>query len=91
VLRVSVRVKPGSSRTAVGGAYGQDGQLIVAVNAPPVEGAANEAVVAAVAKAFALRKGDVSLLSGHTGRSKVLELRGDAETLGLRLQELLTK
>lgn len=87
---MTVRVKPGSSRTAVGGCYG-DGQLVVAVSAPPVEGAANAAVVDAVARAFGVRRADVTLVGGQTGRSKVLELKGDPGALGHRLQELLGK
>jgi uncharacterized protein (TIGR00251 family) len=91
VFRVTVRVKPASSRTAVGGHYGEDDQLVVAVNAPPVDGAANTAVIAAVAKAFGLRRADIRLVSGQTGRSKVLELNGDSATLSRRLLELLQK
>jgi uncharacterized protein (TIGR00251 family) len=87
-LRVTVRVKPGSSRTAVGGTYG-DGQLVVAVNAPPVEGAANKAVVEAVASAFGLRRSDVALVAGQTGRTKIIELAGDADLLAARLRGLL--
>jgi len=87
-LRVTVRVKPGSSRTAVGGRYG-DGQLVVAVNAPPVEGAANKAVVEAVASAFGLRRSDVALVAGQTGRTKIIELAGDADLLAARLRGLL--
>lgn len=75
-LRITVRVKPGASRARVGGRYG-DGQLIVAVNAPPVDGAANEAVIAAVAKALGLRTRQVRLVSGHTSRSKALSLDVD--------------
>jgi uncharacterized protein (TIGR00251 family) len=94
VFRVTVRVKPGASRTAVGGRWGdsaQGEQLVVAVNAPPVDGAANMAVITAVAKEFGLRRGDIRLISGATGRSKVLELNGDSETLRRRLLELLQK
>lgn len=87
-FRVTVRVKPGSSRASVGGSYG-DGQLVVAVNAPPVDGAANAAVVAAVASAFGLRRADVELISGRTGRTKTLELSGDAAELAARLGRLL--
>lgn len=47
---------------------------MVAVNAPPVDGAANEAVVAAVAKALGLRPRQVSIVSGHTSRSKVVAI-----------------
>ena len=79
-VRIAVRVKPGSSRTRVGGSFGND-ELVVAVNAPPVEGAANEAVVKAVAAALGLRPRQVALVSGHASRSKVLEVdvEDDAE------------
>ena len=85
-----MRVRPGASRTAVGGSYGE-GQLVVAVGKPPVDGAANAAVIEAVADAFGLRRSDVRLISGQTGRSKVLELAADPEILAVRLVELINK
>jgi uncharacterized protein YggU (UPF0235/DUF167 family) len=96
-MRVSVRVKPGASRTKVGGQYGegsggQAGFLIVRVSQQAVEGAATEAVLKAVAKAFGLRRADVDLVSAHMGRTsrtKVLELRGEEQSLSARLAELL--
>lgn len=93
-MRVSVRVKPGASRTLVGGQYGEEstGQvavLIVRVGARAVEGAATEAVLKAVAKAFGLRRADVDLVGGQTARTKVLELRGDEQALSTRLAQLL--
>jgi uncharacterized protein len=72
-VRVTVRVKPGASRARVGGRYGEDA-LVVSVNAPPVDGAANEAVARVVAGALGLRPRQVSVLSGHTARTKVLAL-----------------
>ena len=93
-MRVSVRVKPGSSRTKVGGRYGEEsgdhaGVLIVRVGARAVEGAATEAVLLAVAKAFGLRRADVDLVGGLTARTKVLELRGEERILSTRLAQLL--
>lgn len=93
-MRVSVRVKPGASRTKVGGQYGEasDGQapvLIVYVGQRAVEGAATEAVLKAVAKAFGLRRADVDLVRGLTSRTKVLELRGEDQALSTRLTQLL--
>jgi len=93
-MRVSVRVKPGASRTGVGGQYGEasggrEGVLIVRVGARAVEGAATEAVLNAVAKAFGLRRADVGLVSGLTSRTKVLELQGEERTLSTRLTQLL--
>jgi hypothetical protein len=93
-MRVRVRVKPGASRTKVGGQYGEEsaGQavLIVFVAQRAVDGAATEAVLKAVAKAFGLRRGDVDLVRGWTSRSKVLELRGKEEELSERLTRLLS-
>ena len=93
-MRVSVRVKPGSSRTKVGGRYGEEsgghaGVLIVRVGARAVEGAATEAALLAVAQAFGLRRADVDLVGGLTARTKVLELRGEERSLSTRLAQLL--
>jgi hypothetical protein len=63
--------------------------LIVRVGARAVEGAATEAVLKAVAKAFGLRRADVGLVGGLTSRTKVLELRGEEGGLSRRLAELL--
>ena len=92
-VRVSVRVKPGASRTSVGGRYGESvgvaGVLVVRVGARAVEGAATDAVLKAVAKAFGLRRADVDLVLGATSRTKVLELHGQDSELSARLTELL--
>jgi uncharacterized protein len=74
MIRITVRVRPGASRTKVGGSYGDPPQLAVAVSSPPVDGAANEAVAKAVATALGLRPARVSVVSGHTARNKVLAL-----------------
>lgn len=88
-LRLTVRVRPGASRNHVGGEYGE-GELIVAVNAPPVDGAANEAVIRAIAASFDIRARGVSLVSGHQSRTKVLELDiDDVARARARLSELL--
>ena len=89
-----MRVKPGASRPKVGGQYGDgsDGHapiLIVSVAARAVDGAATEAVLKAVAKAFDLRRADVDLVSGMTSRTKVLELVGGDQDLSTRLAQLL--
>jgi len=76
-IRLTVRVKPGASRTKVGGSYGEDRQLVVAVNSPPVDGAANQAVVAALADALGVRRRDISLVSGQTARTKIVMIDVD--------------
>jgi uncharacterized protein YggU (UPF0235/DUF167 family) len=92
-MRVSVRVKPGASRTKVGGQYGEvsahGATLVVSVAQRAVDGAATEGVLKAVARAFGLRRADVDLVRGRTSRTKVLELRGEEQDLAKRLAELL--
>ena len=80
-LRVTVRVRPGAGRTAVGGEHG--GALVVRVSAPAVDGRATEAALTAVAAAFGVRRAAVTLVTGATSRTKVVEVAGgDPAVLG---------
>lgn len=65
-------MRPGASRTRVGGLHGD--RLVVAVQARAVDGAATEAALAAVADALGLRRRHVSLVAGATSRDKVVEV-----------------
>ena len=78
-VRVRIRVRPGTSRTAVGGSYGD--ALVVAVSAPAVDGRATEAALAAVAVAFGVRRRQVALVSGGASRDKIVEIDGDPAEL----------
>ena len=60
----------------------------VRISAPPVEGAANAALIAFLAKVLRLRKSDISVVSGETSRVKLLHLIGDEADLGARLLAL---
>ena len=71
-VRIAVRVRPGASRTVVGGSYA--GALVVRVGAQAVDGKANEAAIRALANAFGVRRRDVVLVSGATNRSKVIDV-----------------
>ena len=73
-MKVTIRVRPGSSRPLVGGSY--DGALIVRVGARAVDGAATEEALRGVAQAFGVRRGDVALVSGATSRTKVVSVDG---------------
>jgi uncharacterized protein len=90
-VRISVRVRPGARSDEVGGSWsGPRGPaLVVAVRARAVEGAANAAVVAALAAAFGVRRGDVEIVAGARGRDKVVALRADRAELTARLAELM--
>ncbi len=84
-IRLWVRVKPGSSRSGVGGEWGDDPpRLVVAVQARAVDGEANKAVVEAVAKALGVSRRSVRIVTGSKSRSKVLEIDAvTAETVAL--------
>ncbi len=71
-MRFAVRVKPGASRTFVGGRRGE--ALVVSVSAPALDGRANEAVRKALADAFGVRARDVTIVRGERGRDKLVEL-----------------
>ncbi|NUP54099.1 MAG: DUF167 domain-containing protein [Catenulispora sp.] len=70
-LRIPIRVKPGSSRTRVGGRHGERA-LIVAVSAKAVDGAATEAALRALADALGTSRRSVVLITGATSRDKVV-------------------
>jgi uncharacterized protein (TIGR00251 family) len=73
-LIIDIQVVPRSSRAAVGPAVGD--RLRVAVTAPPVDGAANAAVIEALAEAFGVRRAGVSIVRGTTGRRKTVRIAG---------------
>lgn len=73
-VRFSVRVQPRSSRTGVEGVHGD--ALKVRVNAPPVDGAANESVVEALAEALGVSRRAVRIVSGESSRTKIVEVDG---------------
>jgi uncharacterized protein len=79
-VTLAVRAQPGAKKTAITGVYGQGAtaQLKIAVQAPPIEGRANEALIAFLAGFFALPRTSVALMSGELSRSKVFLLRGVA-------------
>ncbi|BCB73907.1 hypothetical protein GCM10022251_12740 [Phytohabitans flavus] len=84
-LVVPVRVKPGAARARVGGRYdGPYGSaLVIAVNAPPVDGRATEAARRALAAALGVRPAQVALRSGAASRDKLFEVSGTADPADL--------
>ena len=87
-LLIEIRVRPNSSRNKVGGVAGDPPRVIVAVQAPAVDGKANEAVLKELAKAFDCRARDFTIVFGELGRDKRLLVQGDLETLTQKYEEL---
>jgi uncharacterized protein (TIGR00251 family) len=77
-VTLAVRAQPGAKKTAITGVYGEGAaaQLKIAVQAPPVEGRANEALNLFLAEMFGLPRSSVVLQAGALSRSKVFLLRG---------------
>jgi len=78
-VRFAVRLTPRGGRDAVEGwapdAAGRP-HLKVRVAAPPVDGQANAALVALIAKRLGVTRGQVRIASGEGGRLKILEIDG---------------
>ncbi len=74
-----MRVTPRASRDVL--AAGTDDHFAARLAAPPVEGAANAALVPLVAKTFGVPKRDVTLIAGETSRLKRLSIAGDGAAL----------
>ena len=76
-ITFTIRVTPRASANAVAGE--RDGALLVRVSAPPVEGKANDAAVAVLAKALGLPRGAVRVERGAAARMKLVSAPRRAE------------
>jgi uncharacterized protein YggU (UPF0235/DUF167 family) len=85
-----VRVRPGASRTAVGGRY--DGPLgpalVVAVGVPAVDGRANQAALAALARALDVPKTHLAVRTGARARDKLVTVADPPADLAERVARL---
>lgn len=78
-VRVRLRVQARAARTEIVGEH--EGALRIRVAAPPVDGAANEALVKFLAKRLGVTQSAVRIASGDTGRTKLVVISGvDANT-----------
>jgi uncharacterized protein (TIGR00251 family) len=82
-LVFTVRVTPRASANAVAGE--RDGVLLVRVTAPPVDGKANEAVVALLARALGTPRGTVQVVGGASARTKRISVPRSADAALSRL------
>jgi uncharacterized protein (TIGR00251 family) len=83
-LELLVWVAPRASRPALGPLHGE--RLRVAVSAPPVDGAANEALRRLIADSLDVPRGAVAIVQGESSRQKTVRVNGDATILLSRLK-----
>ena len=72
--RLSVRVQPRAAKSEIVGVHGE--ALKVRLNAPPVDGAANEELIELLAHTFAVARRSIRILAGEHSRSKIVEIEG---------------
>ncbi len=81
---IAVRVIPRSGRSGITGTRG--GALLVRLNAPPVEGAANDELVEVMAETLGVPRRAVTIVSGERSRTKRVRVAGvDADHVASRL------
>ena len=73
-VTIEVRVIPRAAQSGVAGT--RDGALLVRLNAPPVEGAANDELIAVIAKAVGVPRRAVTIVSGERNRTKRIAIAG---------------
>lgn len=87
-IRIDLRVTPRASRNVIDGV--RDGRLVVKVTAPPVDAAANDAVIALLAGALEVPRRHIAIVIGASGRSKTVEVTGvSADAIRARLSDIL--
>lgn len=92
-VRLALRLTPRASADRIDGVGADsDGRplLLLRLKAPPVEGAANAALIAYLARALGVQKADVTIIAGETGRTKRLRISGDGQALTARLAILVS-
>jgi uncharacterized protein (TIGR00251 family) len=82
-VRFAVRVQPRASRSEIVGVHGD--AMKIRLSAPPVDGAANDALIELLAGALGVARRAVRVVSGASSRSKVVEVEGVTVVAVLRL------
>lgn len=89
----AVRVSPRASRTAIAGIIGEGAEAMVKISlaAPPVDGRANEALIAYLANVLDVARADVAVVSGAQSKNKKIRIKGrSTEQVRQMLEALLS-
>jgi uncharacterized protein (TIGR00251 family) len=88
-LLLAIKLQPRASANEIGDQLGDE--LRVKVTAPPVDAAANDALVRLLADCLRCPRNRVQLLRGHTSRHKVVKLHGISANYALNKLALSTR
>lgn len=80
---LSIKVQPRASKNEIGEVLGDE--LKIKVTAPPVDSAANQAVIDLLADTLDCPRGSVKIVKGQTSRHKTIWLEGLTEAKALKL------
>jgi len=81
-----VKVQPGALKNEVVGVQGD--ALKIKINAPPVKGKANKALMGFLAEKLAVKKSEVEIISGHASRIKKIKVVGEGPKIKEKIQSL---
>ena len=73
---IAVHAQPGAKKSEISGLHGE--RLKIRIAAPPVEGRANEALIAFLSERLALPRAKVRVMKGQQGRTKLIEVADTA-------------
>jgi uncharacterized protein (TIGR00251 family) len=73
-VTLCVKVVPRASKNQIVGIEGD--ALKIRLNAPPVEGKANDALIEFLANALGVHRAQIEIVTGHTARRKIVRVRG---------------
>ena len=81
-----IKVQPGAAKNEIVGAPGD--ALKIKIDAPPIKGKANEALIDFLAKKLSVKKSEVEIVSGHTSRVKKIKVIGEGVKIKEKIQGL---
>jgi len=74
MVTLTIKIVPRARKNQIAGIEGD--ALKIRLNAPPVEGKANEALVEFLAKTLGIARAQIEIVAGHTARRKIVRVRG---------------
>jgi len=82
-----IKVQPGAAKNEIVGVQGD--VLRIKINAPPVKGKANRALIDFLAEKLGVKKSEIEILSGHTSKIKKIKVLGEGGKIEKNLQRFL--
>jgi len=83
-----IKVQPGAAKNEIVGVQGD--ALKIKINAPPVKGKANKALMGFLAEKLAVKKSEVEIISGHMSKIKKIKVVGEGVKIEKNLQRFLS-